>query len=71
MAASREVVCGVCADELHDVVEVHKTQGARAMPTFSARLQRHTLGVLEDGTVILDLVELLQDRTLRVEERSS
>lgn len=71
MAASREVTCGVCADELHDVVEVHKNQVARAMPTFSALLQRHTLGVLEDGTVILDLVELLQDRTLRVEERSS
>jgi chemotaxis signal transduction protein len=71
MAASQEVVCGVCADELHDVVEVQKAQLGRAMPTFSALLSRHTLGVLEDGTVILDLVELLQDRSLRVEERPS
>ena len=71
MAASQEVVCGVCADELHDVVEIQKGQLGRAMPTFSALLQRHTLGVLEDGTVILDLVELLQDRSLRVEERPS
>lgn len=71
LAASRQVVCGVCADELHDVVEVQRGQIARAMPTFSALLQRHTLGVMEDGTVILDLVELLEDRTLRVEERAT
>lgn len=70
MVASREVVCGVGADELHDVIDVRRETLARAMPTFSPLLQRHTLGVLEDRTVVIDLQQLLEDRTLRVEERS-
>jgi chemotaxis signal transduction protein len=69
MVASREVVCGVGADELHDVIDVQRDALARAMPTFPALLQRHTLGVLEDRTVVLNLSQLLEDRTLRVEER--
>jgi chemotaxis signal transduction protein len=69
MVASREVVCGVGADELHDVIDVRREGLARAMPTFPALLQRHALGVLEDRTVVLDLSQLLEDRTLRVEER--
>ena len=70
MSASREVVCGVAADELHDIIDVRRERLARAMPTFPALLQRHTLGVLDDRTVVLDLAQLLEDRTLRVEERS-
>lgn len=69
MVASREVVCGVGADELHDVIDVRREGLARAMPTFPALLQRHTLGVLEDRTVVIDLSQLLEDRSLRVEER--
>jgi hypothetical protein len=42
---------------------------AKHMPTFPALIQRHTLGVLEDRTVVLDIVSLLEDRVLRVEER--
>jgi chemotaxis signal transduction protein len=70
MVASREVVCGVAADELHDVIDVRREGLARAMPTFPALLQRHTVGVLDDRTVVLDLARLLEDRTLRVEERN-
>lgn len=69
MTASREVVCGVAADELHDIIDVRRERLARAMPTFSALLQRHALGVLEDRTVVIDLTQLLEDRSLRVEER--
>jgi purine-binding chemotaxis protein CheW len=69
MAASHEVVCGVAADELHDVIELRRDDLTIAMPTFPPLLQRHTLGVLEDRTVVLDLTTLLEDRTLRVEER--
>jgi purine-binding chemotaxis protein CheW len=69
LVASPEVVCGVGADELHDIIDVSPDAMARAMPTFPACIQRHTLGVLEDRTVILDIVGLLGDRVLRVEER--
>lgn len=69
MAASARVVCGVCADEVHDVVDVQRSRLARPMPTFPALLQRHALGVALDGTVVLDLVALLEDRQLKVEER--
>jgi purine-binding chemotaxis protein CheW len=69
LVASPEVVCGVGADELLDIIDVNPEAMARAMPTFPAAIQRHTLGVLEDRTVILDIVGLLGDRVLRVEER--
>ena len=69
MTASRDVVCGVGADELHDIIDVQQSRLAKAMPTFPALLQRHTLGVLEDRTVVIDLTQLLEDRMLRVEER--
>jgi len=66
---STNVVCGVGADELNDVIDVNPGAMAKTMPTFPPLIQRHTLGVLENRTVILDLVGLLEDRTLRVEER--
>ena len=69
MTSSSEVVCGIAADELHDIVDMNPDTMAKAMPTFPALIQRHTLGVLEDRTVILDVVGLLEDRVLRVEER--
>lgn len=69
MSASRDVVCGVGADELHDIVDVRRERLAKAMPTFPQLLQRHALGVLEDRTVVIDLGQLLEDRSLRVEER--
>ena len=69
MTSSAEVVCGVAADELHDIVDVDLQSTTKHMPTFPALIQRHTLGVLEDRTVILDIVSLLEDRVLRVEER--
>lgn len=71
MSASTRVVCGVCADEVHDVVDVERSRLARPMPTFPALLQRHALGVVDDGTVVLDLIALLEDRQLRVEERGT
>lgn len=69
MASNAEVVCGVAADFLHNIIDVNRRTVAKAMPTFPPLVQRHTLGVLEDRTVILDLVSLLSDRALRVEER--
>jgi chemotaxis signal transduction protein len=69
LVASPDVVCGVGADELVDIIDVDPEAMARAMPTFPACIQRHTLGVLEDRTVILDVAGLLGDRVLRVEER--
>lgn len=69
MAASGEVVCGVAADVLHDIVDVGPTALGRAMPTFPALVQRYTIGVLEDRTVVLDLPGLLSDPALRVEDR--
>ena len=62
-------VCGVAADELHDIIEVNQEALAQAMPTFPALIQRYTLGVLEDRTVVLDVIGLLEDRALRVEDR--
>ena len=69
MISSSVVVCGVGADELHDIIDVDPASMAKAMPTFPTLIQRHTLGVLEDRTVLLDIVGLLEDRVLRVEER--
>lgn len=69
MASNAQVVCGVAADFLHNIIEVNRRTIAKAMPTFPPLVQRHTLGVLEDRTVVLDLVSLLSDRALRVEER--
>ena len=69
MTSSSEVVCGIAADELHDIVDMDPEVMAKAMPTFPALIQRHTLGVLEDRTVVFDVVGLLEDRVLRVEER--
>lgn len=69
MASNPQVVCGVAADALHNIIEVNRRTIAKAMPTFPALVQRHTLGVMEDRTVVLDLVSLLADRALRVEER--
>jgi chemotaxis signal transduction protein len=69
MASNAEVVCGVAADFLHNIIEVNRRTMAKAMPTFPPLVQRHTLGVLEDRTVVLDLSSLLADRALRVEER--
>jgi chemotaxis signal transduction protein len=68
-AADAEVVCAVAADELHNIVDVPDHALARAMPSFPVLVQRHTVGVLEDRTVVLDLGGLLADRALRVEER--
>ena len=67
--SSTHVVCGVGADELNDVIDVNPGAMAKSMPTFPPLIQRHTLGVLENRTVILDFVGLLEDRALRVEER--
>jgi purine-binding chemotaxis protein CheW len=69
MTSSSAAVCGVGADELHDIIDVDPASMAKAMPTFPALIQRHTVGVLENRTVILDLVGLLEDRVLRVEDR--
>lgn len=69
MASNAQVVCGVAADFLHNIIEVNRRTIAKTMPTFPPLVQRHTLGVLEDRTVVLDLVSLLADRALRVEER--
>jgi chemotaxis signal transduction protein len=71
MTSSSMVVCGVGADELHDIIDVNPASMAKAMPTFPTLIQRYTLGVLEDRTVILDIVGLLEDRVLRVEERGT
>ncbi len=67
--SSANVVCGVGADELNDVMDVNPAAMAKTMPTFPPLIQRHTLGVLENRTVILDFIGLLEDRALRVEER--
>jgi chemotaxis signal transduction protein len=67
--SSTTVVCGVGADELNDVIDVDPGSMAKTMPTFPPLIQRHTLGVLENRTVILDFVGLLEDRALNVEER--
>ena len=69
MASNAHVICGVAADFLHNIIEVNRRTIAKAMPTFPPLVQRHTLGVLEDRTVVIDLVSLLADRSLRVEER--
>ncbi len=69
IASNAEVVCAVAADTLHNIIEVNRRTIAKAMPTFPPLVQRHTLGVLEDRTVVLDLGSLLSDRSLRVEER--
>lgn len=69
MASNAEIFCAVAADSLHNIIEVNKRTIAKAMPTFPTLVQRHTLGVLEDRTVVLDLGSLLSDRSLRVEER--
>jgi purine-binding chemotaxis protein CheW len=69
MASNSQVICGVAANFLHNIIEVNRRTMAKAMPTFPPLVQRHTLGVLEDRTVVLDLVSLLTDRALRVEER--
>jgi purine-binding chemotaxis protein CheW len=69
MTSNSEVMCAVAADALHNIIEVNKRTIAKAMPTFPPLVQRHTLGVLEDRTVVLDLGSLLSDRALRVEER--
>jgi purine-binding chemotaxis protein CheW len=69
MTSNAEVMCAVAADALHNIIEVNRRTIAKAMPTFPALVQRHTLGVLEDRTVVLDLGSLLSDRALRVEER--
>jgi len=69
MASNAEIVCAVAADALHNIIEVNRRTIAKAMPTFPTLVQRHTLGVLEDRTVVLDLGSLLSDRSLRVEER--
>ena len=67
--SSTHVVCGVGADELNDVIDVDPGAMAKTMPTFPPLIQRHTLGVLENRTIILDFIGLLEDRALRVEER--
>ena len=67
--SSTSVVCGVGADELNDVIDVDPAAMAKTMPTFPPLIQRHTLGVLENRTIILDFIGLLEDRALRVEER--
>jgi len=69
MTANADSVCAVAADTLHNIIEVNRRTIAKAMPTFPTLVQRHTLGVLEDRTVVLDLGSLLADRSLRVEER--
>jgi len=69
MASNAEIFCAVAADALHNIIEVNRRTIAKAMPTFPTLVQRHTLGVMEDRTVVLDLGSLLSDRSLRVEER--
>lgn len=68
---SEEVVCAVAADDVRDITDIDKESMAGAMPTFPALVQRHTVGVLEDGTVVLDLIGLLEDKALRVEDRGA
>jgi purine-binding chemotaxis protein CheW len=69
MAATREVLCGVAADRMHDLVDVSATSLSPSMPTFPALVQRYTAGVLQDRTVVIDLPGLLSDPALRVEDR--
>ncbi|MCC7540442.1 MAG: chemotaxis protein CheW [Deltaproteobacteria bacterium] len=69
LTSSATAVCGLAADDLVDVVDTSHDAMASAMPGFPPIVQRHTLGVLEDGTVVIDAVGLVEDRTLRVEER--
>jgi len=69
MASNEDVVCGVAADDMHDIIDVDSGSMARSMPTFPALVQRYTVGVLEDRTVVLDLSGLLADPSLRVEDR--
>jgi purine-binding chemotaxis protein CheW len=64
-----DLACGIAADTLHDIVEIDVRRMTRTMPTFPALAQKHTLGVLEDRTVVLDVAGLLSDRALRVEHR--
>ena len=71
LSSSPDVVCGVAADEVRDIVDIEKDSMTGGMPTFPALVQRHTFGVLEDRTVVLDLVGLLEDKALRVEERGA
>lgn len=69
LTSSPSSVCGVAADDLSDIVETSHDAMAAAMPGFPPLVQRHTIGVLEDGTVVIDVVGLAEDRALRVEER--
>jgi purine-binding chemotaxis protein CheW len=69
MTSDADVMCAVAADALHNIIEINRRTIAKAMPTFPPLVQRHTLGVLEDRTVVLDLASLLSDRALLVEER--
>ena len=69
VAAHREILCAVAADEVHGIIDVAPDRLTRAMPTFPELVQRHTLGVLEDRCVVLALGDLLADRALRVEDR--
>jgi purine-binding chemotaxis protein CheW len=69
MAATREVLCGVAADCMHDLVDVSATSLSSSMPSFPALVQRYTAGVLQDRTVVIDLPGLLSDPALRVEDR--
>jgi purine-binding chemotaxis protein CheW len=64
-----DLACGLAADVLHDIIEIDSRKITRSMPTFPALVRTHTLGVLEDRTVVLDAQGLLADRSLRVEHR--
>lgn len=66
-----ELSAGIAADALHDIVEIDARRMTRSMPTFPPLVQKHTLGILEDRTLVLDVAALLADRALRVEHRSS
>jgi purine-binding chemotaxis protein CheW len=69
VAAHPEVVCGVAADELHDIIQLEQSALGRVLPTFPRLVQKHALGVLEDRTLVLNLGDLLSDAALRVDER--
>jgi chemotaxis signal transduction protein len=65
-----DLACGIAADALHDIIEIDARKMTRTMPTFPPLVQKYTLGVLEDRTVVLDVAGLLSDRALRVEHRT-
>lgn len=62
--------CVLAADAIHDLLDVDEDAVSPAMPTWPELAQRHTIGVLEQRTVLFDVVGLLGESSLRVDDRS-